>query len=165
MQRLDESDLSRLPEARPRRTPSLIVAVGPCVCAIPVAHVVETMRPLPIAPLAKAAAFVLGVSVIRGAPVPVVDLHAVAGVAPSARIGRFVSLTLGDRRVALAVSHVIGVRELDATNVAQMPPLLRAAPEDVVEAIGMLDAQLLLVLRAGRLLPDDDRPSIAEPSS
>jgi hypothetical protein len=36
-----------------------------------------------------------------------------------------------------------------------MPPLLREAQADVVEAIGVLDAQLLLVLRASRILPEE----------
>jgi purine-binding chemotaxis protein CheW len=50
---------------------------------------------------------------------------------------------------------VIGLRELDAIREEEMPPLLREARADVVEAIGILDAQLLLVLRASRLVPEE----------
>jgi purine-binding chemotaxis protein CheW len=103
--------------------------------------------------MAGVPSFLLGLSVIRGAPVPVVDLVAVVGVGQTDAISRFVSLKLGERRVAVAVGAVMGLRELDAVSVEEMPPLLRDARAEVVEAIGVLDARLLLVLRASRLLP------------
>jgi chemotaxis signal transduction protein len=37
----------------------------------------------------------------------------------------------------------------------EMPPLLREAETDVIDAIGVLDRELLLVLRASRLFPDE----------
>ena len=56
------------------RSPVLIVMAGARACAIPLDYVAETMRPLPIEPVAGTPGFVRGVSVIRGAPTPVVDL-------------------------------------------------------------------------------------------
>jgi purine-binding chemotaxis protein CheW len=137
------------------RSHGLIVAVGSRACAIPLAHVVETMRPLRLEPIAGMPSFVLGLSVIRGAPTPVVDLAAVLGGSHAIAPTRFVVLRLGERVVALAVDRVIGVRELDAMRLQEMPPLLRSASADVIEAIGMLDAQLLVALRATRILADE----------
>jgi purine-binding chemotaxis protein CheW len=94
------------------RIPTLMVTAGSKTWAIPSAHVVETMRPLPIASIAGVPRFLLGLSVIRGAPVPVVDLEAVVGLGLTDTITRFVSLELGDRRIAVAVGAVIGIREL-----------------------------------------------------
>src|ERR1039458_3558579 len=80
-------------------------------CALPLEHVVETMRPLPIGPLAGAPPGVSGLAVIRGAPVPVVDLSRLFSsdvgyieVAPT----RFVTVRVGQRVVALAVDRVEG---------------------------------------------------------
>ncbi len=140
---------------RADRMASLIVTASSKAYAIPIAHVLETMRPLPVEPIADMPAFLLGLSVIRGAPVPVVDLEAVVGVHRTDMITRFVSLGLGERRVALAVGAVIGLRELDRADVTHMPPLLGEARKDVIEAIGVLDAHLLLVLRASWLLPEE----------
>jgi len=100
-------------------------------------------------------AFVLGLSVIRSTPVPVVDLGAAIGAGRTDDFGRLVSIKLGARRVALAVGAVIGLRELDDRRLDEMPPLLHAASADIIDMIGVLDAQLLLVLRATRLLPED----------
>jgi purine-binding chemotaxis protein CheW len=138
-----------------RRVRTLVVTVAGRACALPLVHVEETMRPLPTSSLAGVPQFVLGVAVIRGAPVPVVDLAAVIGAGTSDEVSRFVTLRLGERRVALAVEAVLGLRDLDAARVDQMPPLLRGACAGVVAAIGTLDQELLLVLRSSRIAPDD----------
>jgi purine-binding chemotaxis protein CheW len=137
------------------RGASLLVVAGSRTYAIPIAHVVETMRPLPIETIAGVPSFVLGLSVVRGTPVPVVDLEAVVGAGRARSIARFVALKLGQRSVALAVGAVVGMRELGEARMTEMPPLLREAETDVIDAIGVLDRELLLVLRASRLLPDE----------
>ena len=73
-------------------SPVLVVMVGSRACAFPLHHVAETMRPLPIKPVAGTPGFVCGVSVIRGTPTPVVDLNALLeNCENSPSYGRFVS--------------------------------------------------------------------------
>lgn len=139
-------------------TTSLLCRAGAVLCAIPLGYVVETMRPLPIEPLPGTPPFVRGLSVIRGVPTPVVDASLLLGETPSAAPGRFVTMEVGERPVALAVESVIGVRALSALTFAELPPLARAAAAGVVAAISTLDAELLLVLEAARLLPDGALP-------
>jgi len=135
---------------------ALIVTVGTRACAIPLQYVAETMRPLAIEPISGTPEFVRGVSVIRGAPIPVVDLKMLLenGENNSAG-GRFVTLKVGERRIALAVDGVVGLRKLDSAQIGELPPLLRDVGADLIEAIGTSDAQLLIVLRATRLVPND----------
>jgi purine-binding chemotaxis protein CheW len=133
---------------------NLVVRVQTRLCAVPLMHVVETMRPLPIESIGDMPSFVRGVSIIRGVPTPIVDLGAVLGALGGAA-ERIVTLRLGDRQVALSVDAVLGVRDLDLSALQELPPLLRRASNDVVEAIGTLDEQLLMVLRAGWELPDE----------
>jgi purine-binding chemotaxis protein CheW len=135
------------------RIPSLVFSAGAMACAVPLVHVVEVMRPLPIDPVAGSPPFVLGLSLIRGGPVPVVDLRALMGMGRAHDVARFVSLKLEQRRVALAVEAVEGTCELEASRLGEMPPLLRGARADVVDSIGVVDARLLVVLRASRILP------------
>jgi purine-binding chemotaxis protein CheW len=132
---------------------SLICRVQTRLCALPLEHVVETLRPLPVEPVAGAPPFVLGLAVIRGAPLPVVDSARLLG-AHDARAGRFVTVNAGNRRVALAVDCVLGVRAVAPESLHALPALLHQADTDVIAAIGLLDAELLLVLRSARLLPD-----------
>lgn len=135
---------------------ALLLASGTCVCAIPVQYVVETMRPLPIEPVSGVAVCVRGVAVVRGVPMPVVDLRALRDDGACAEsYGRFVTVRVGTRLAVLAVDHVIGIRQLDAQDLHDVPPLLRDARRDLVDAIGACDAQMLVVLQAMRIVPDD----------
>lgn len=122
-------------------------------CALPLAHVRETMRALPRQPVPGMPPFVLGVSVIRGQVVPVLDLAALLGAGAAAPGARYVTLDLGARQVALAVEEVAGVRTLPAAAMAEVAPLLRTGDAAMVGALGALDAQLLVVLRAAQLVP------------
>ncbi|HSW08807.1 chemotaxis protein CheW [Aquabacterium sp.] len=131
----------------------LICRVQDWRCALPLAQVVETMRVQAIRPLAGAPSFVLGVAVLRGQVVPVVDAAHLLGM-PSGRAERLVSIRVDERVMALAVSEVIGVRALDPGSLQALPPLLGDSSADLISAIGRLDAELLLVLRHARLLPE-----------
>jgi purine-binding chemotaxis protein CheW len=131
----------------------LLVRAGGRLYALPIAHVVEVIRGLPVERIAGAPPHVSGLAVVRGSSVPVVDLGLLAGDRSAA--GRFVSLRVGDRRVALAVDAVLGVRAFDGWLLQELPPLLRDACADLIATIGVLDGELLVALRAGRLVPDD----------
>jgi purine-binding chemotaxis protein CheW len=146
-------------EAAGRGTLAIIARVGARLCAIPLAHARETMRMLPIEPLADAPRFVLGLSIIRDQAVPVVDLAALLG-SEGAR-ARLIALRVGERSVAVAVDAVVGVQRLETETLASVPPLVQVAGAEAIEAMGVLDAQLLVVLRASRLLSDDDWQRLA----
>jgi purine-binding chemotaxis protein CheW len=141
-------------DALSKQSRTLVVGVAGRLCAVPLTHVIEIMRPLSVEPISHAPSFVQGISIIRGIPTPVVDLGALLG-APNGVADRFVTLRVGERQVALGVDSVLGVRELDTSKIGKLPPLLQGASRDVIEAMGMLDEQLLVVLRAGWELPDE----------
>jgi purine-binding chemotaxis protein CheW len=135
----------------------LLFRAGGLLCGLPLAHVVETMRPLAVEAQAGSPEFVLGVTVVRGQPAPVVDVAALLGAEGPATT-RFVALRVGGRPVVLAVDAVVDVRELPIGSMPAPPPLLQSAHHDVVAAMGSLDAELLLVLDEARLLPESVVP-------
>jgi purine-binding chemotaxis protein CheW len=128
----------------------VLARVASRTCAVPLGQVIETMRLLPIHPLADAPPFVRGVTVVRGVAVPVVDMRVLLGE-PPAEPRRMVVVRTGgpgddQRRVALAVDAVTGVAALDPATLAATPPL--------VEALGAVDGQLLVLLRTAHLVDD-----------
>jgi purine-binding chemotaxis protein CheW len=131
----------------------LLLRVCTHICAVSVEQVIETMRPLPVEPLAGMPAAVRGLAIIRGMPVPVLDPAVLTGGAAS-RPTRFVTIRTGERSVALTADAVLGVAALALAGLQELPPLLREADGEAVAAIGTLDTDLLLVLRAARLVPD-----------
>lgn len=135
----------------------LMCRASSSLAAIPLEHVAETMRPLPINQLGGAPPFVLGVSIVRGIPTPVVDLNrlltSTAG-SPASAPRRFVSLRIGQRMTALAVDDVVAVRALPAGALMDIPPLIRDIDSACVASMGALDAQLVLLLAASRVMPE-----------
>jgi purine-binding chemotaxis protein CheW len=134
--------------------PVLVAKIGELTCAIPIALVVETMRPLPVEPLGHGAAYVRGVAIIRGAPVIVIDLAALFAVTSPTAATRFVVVRTGNRQAALMVDAVIAIRNLgtDDGGWRALPPLAAAAAHDVISSIGAIDAELVVVLETARLL-------------
>lgn len=128
----------------------LICRVGGRDCALPIEHVREVMRRCPVERVELAPRFTLGLALIRGESVPVVD----AGMLLTGQAcggARFVLLRVAERRVALAVDEVVGARSLDGSELGRLPPLLTAAAE-MVRAMAVLDGRLVEVLESGRLI-------------
>ena len=142
-------------EAAAGRGKVLISGVRTGLCAIPLTYVIEIMRPLPVEAILGVPSFVLGVAIIRGIPTPVIDLGGILGASNESTGGRFVTVRVGMRQVAIFVNSVLGIHDLDPFTTQELPPLLREASRDVVETIGKLDEQLLMVLREGWKLPDE----------
>jgi purine-binding chemotaxis protein CheW len=140
----------------------LICRVGSKLCGLPLRHVIETMRPLPLERLASMPSFVSGVSLIRGRPTPVLSARELLGSEQTAQPGRYVTLAVAERHVALAVDAVIGLRNVDPAALAALPPLLRTEREQPIGAVGRLDAELLLVLEHGKLLDDAQLAALTE---
>jgi purine-binding chemotaxis protein CheW len=136
----------------------LIFRVGAKVCGVPLERVIETMRPLPIEPLAQMPAFVRGLALIRGCPTAVLDARSLLGSESEQAPGRYVTLDLakGDhvRVVAFAVDAVVGVRRVDQDMLSGLPGLLSESNNVLITQLGALDAELLLLLDHTRLLPD-----------
>ena len=132
---------------------SLICRLRTCLCALPLDGVVETLRPLPIEPIVGAPGYILGLSIIRGAPLPVLDVSHLLSGRPST-LARLIVVKAGERRVAMAVDSVIGIRPIAPDQLRDLPPLLRDAGAEVVSAVGTLDAELFMVLRASRIVPE-----------
>jgi purine-binding chemotaxis protein CheW len=132
----------------------LLCRAGSRVCGLPLANVIETMRPMPLEAIAGMPAFVVGLSVVRGAPTPVVDLPTLLGEDCQAPRARLIAVRIAERTVLLAAHAVLGIRTLDKSSIAASPPLLSHASAAFVSAIGTLDGQLLLILETGRLVPD-----------
>lgn len=141
-------------EAPGREARVVLARAGALICALPVLSVSETMRALPIRPARGGIPFVLGVAVIRGAALPVLDLAAFLGAGAGSG-QRFVVVRAGPRQLALSVDEVLGVSRLEASTLERAPPLLDRALAEHVEGLGALDHHVVVLLRAARLLPDE----------
>ncbi len=142
----------------------LLCRAGGHLCAMPIDRIIETMRVLPIETLSSTAGFVRGMSLIRGAPVPVVELARLFDTSETLP-QRLVTINVGTGIVALLVDAVLGIRLIAADSIKALPPVLRDAAGETVSAIGILDAELLLFLGDLRLISESatTAPHVEEP--
>ena len=132
----------------------LVCRAGAQLCAVPLEHVIEILRMLPIQPVSGGPRYVSGVCIIRGAPVPVVDTGLLVGDRATA-FERLITIRTGSRTIALAAEAVLGIWAVAVEDLDQLPPLLRDAATETIAAIGTLDAELLFVLRTARIIPEE----------
>jgi purine-binding chemotaxis protein CheW len=132
----------------------LVFRAGALLAALPLDDVVETMRPLPVRPLAGTQPFVLGLTILRGQPAPVVDVALLLS-GDTAAASRFVAVTTPRGPVALATGDVIGLRDTAGDAVQQHTGLLGPAPARLVDAVGSLDGEPLFRLRSLAMVPDE----------
>lgn len=109
------------------------------------------MRPLPVRTASGLASAVLGLSVIRGVPLPVVSLSRLLSQ-PDAEESRFVVLRVGDRDCALSVGAVHTIAAVDSATWQEMPRLLTRI--DSAEQIRADDQDLMVSLSMGRLIAE-----------
>ncbi len=140
---------------QPSPNPALLVRVTGALCALPLAEVVETLRPRPVETLENTPDFILGMACIRGAAVPVVLLSALFhGGDRRDPLTRFVTLRVGQRSIALAVESVVGIADLSDHVFDNLPPLLKSVRTEFIQALGTVDAEFLVLLDTARLVPD-----------
>jgi purine-binding chemotaxis protein CheW len=140
----------------------LLVRTHSWSCALQMSDIVETMRTLPVVPFAVGPRFLRGVSVVRGAPLPVINLAVLLGAEDGARGRRFVVLRSGARRFCLEVDEVVGVPHIDLALLEKAPPLLSGVLTEHVERLGVLDGEVLVSLEPARLIPDEVWRSLEE---
>lgn len=139
---------------------ALVFRVQGKLCGLPLSHVIETMRALERTSLAGAPPFVLGMALVRGAPTLVVSASALLGGGEGATARgaipsrRWIALRTSTGAAAvLEVDEVVGVRELPAAELGEVPALLCDA--HAVSTIGALDRELFVVLGGAKQLSEE----------
>lgn len=133
---------------------ALVFRAGPLYCALPLAEVVETMRPLTTRPLAGTPPYVRGLTVLRGAPTPVIDVtRLLTGV--DGEIDRYVAVRAGRGPIACATGPVLGVREIDVAPPEGPAALFTGVSKALIAAVGTVGTEPLLLLHSIAAVPDE----------
>lgn len=67
--------------------------------------------------------------------------------------GRFVTVRISQRVVALAFDTVLGIHNLNAQLTIGLPPLLKNVAGDTISQVSAKDSDLLLFLETSRIFP------------
>jgi purine-binding chemotaxis protein CheW len=133
---------------------SLVFRADTHLAAIGLEHVTEVLRPLPVEPLAGVPPYVQGICVLRGRPVPVVDIGLLLGgerTTGGSWAERFVGVRTGPQTAVLAVDTVVGIRDIPMEHLHDLSSVTGSA---ACAAVGAIGQEPLLLLEAGRVIPD-----------
>jgi len=133
---------------------ALVFRAGPLFCALPLADVIETMRPLSTRPLAGTPPYVRGLTILRGEPSPVIDMTRLL-TGTTAEIDRYVAVRAGRGPMACATGPVLGVQTVHATAPEGPSTMFTGASRSLIAAVGRFGTEPLLVLRSIRTVPDE----------
>lgn len=133
---------------------ALVFRAGPLYCALPLGEVIETMRPLHTRPLAGTPSYVRGLTILRGAPAPVIDMtRLLTGV--EAPVDRYVAVRAGRGPVACATGPVLGVRDIEVEPPEGPAALFTGVSKALIAAVGTVGTEPLLLLHSIAAVPDE----------
>jgi chemotaxis signal transduction protein len=132
----------------------LAIAAGGVACALPAASVAELLAEVAMTPLPLVPPVLLGVVILRRAPLPVLSLARLLGFPQTGRIGGYVVVTSGPSRFVLAVGEIGGLRRGDETLRMLDPTTLIEAgfPGSASLAAAPDIAEAAVAVRGGRFL-------------
>ena len=132
---------------------------GALRCALPLLQVREVMRPLPVKAASGLAPGVLGATVVRGVPLPVISLTRLLHQ-PEEQPRRFVVLRTPGRDCVLAVDAIHSIDRMPAETWQQLPNLLRRV--ESAEQISTEDQDLIVSLSMARILAELPPPEVVQ---
>ena len=115
--------------------------------AVPIAHIAEILKPLPITPVPRAPRVVIGVMTVRGRLVTVFDLRRRLRLpeSPLDQRSRILITDTGDERIGLLVDEVMQVHRLAESEI-EARDVLGGDPDPYIAGIGRPEGALLILL-------------------
>ncbi len=115
--------------------------------AVPIAHIAEILKPLPITPVPRAPRVVIGVMTVRGRLVTVIDLRRRLRLAeaPVDHRSRILITDTGDERIGLLVDEVRQVHRLSEGEI-EPREVLGGDPQPYLAGIGRPAGAILTLL-------------------
>ncbi len=115
--------------------------------AVPIAHIAEILKPLPVTPVPRAPRVVMGVMTVRGRLVTVFDLRRRLRLAeaPLDQKSRILITDTGDERIGLLVDEVMQVHRLAESEI-EPREVLGGDPDPYIAGIGRPEGALLILL-------------------
>jgi purine-binding chemotaxis protein CheW len=133
---------------------ALVFRAGSFYCALPLGEVIETMRPLATRPLAGTPPYVLGLTILRGAPAPVIDMTRLLTGAETT-VDRYVAVRAGRGPIVCATGPVLGVRDVHVEPPEGPAALLAGVSRALIAAVGTVGTEPLLLLHSIAAVPDE----------
>ena len=130
---------------------------------ISIAAVESIIKMQSITQLPQAPIYVKGVTNLRGAVLPVIDLRIRFGLAMQevSRQTRIIIVTMGTLKVGVVVDGVSEVLRVQDESIEGMPPMVSSVNSAFLKGIVRLDDRLIILLELGKVLDFEEQKALA----
>lgn len=168
--RTESSDTSAAARGSAVPAQYLTFALGDEVFAMDIRTVREIIQYGPMTTVPLMPDFVRGVINLRGAVVPVIDLHARFG-RPAAKVGKKTCIVIFDAQrdderveLGLLVDAVSEVIEIDASQIEPPPNFGTAVRRDFIRGMGKVAKRFVIILEPDKAFDVDEMANLCESS-
>ena len=138
--------------------------IGGNTYALDIMRIKGIYNPLPITPVPRAPAFIEGVTELRGAILPVVDMRKrfdAPATLPFNRSVKFVLVAIEKRIVALIVDGVIEVMRIARGDVRAAPPMATGEASPYFSGVLHNKGRIIMIVDLDAILTSSERISLA----
>ena len=131
---------------------------------INIAAVESIIKMQSITQLPQAPHYVKGVTNLRGAVLPVIDLRIRFGLEAEliTRQTRIIIVTMGHLKVGVIVDGVSEVLRVQDESIGPLPPMVSTVNSAFLKGIVRLENRLIILLELGKVLDFDEQQSLAK---
>ena len=130
---------------------------------ISIAAVESIIKMQAITHLPQAPYYVKGVTNLRGAVLPVIDLRLRFGLEPqeNTRQTRIIIVNMGTLKTGMVVDGVSEVLRIQDENIEGLPPMVSSINSAFLKSIVRLEQRLIIMLDLGKVLEVDEQRALA----
>ncbi len=140
----------------------VIFELGNEYFGINIADVESIVKMQAVTALPKAPAFVEGITNLRGAVLPVIDLRKRFGMpeAAATKNSRIVVVVMGDTKVGMVVDGVSEVFSIPEEAIEAVPPMATGVNAAFLSGIAKLEGRLVILLDLSKVLSVEEQQEI-----
>lgn len=139
----------------------VVFTVGGEEFVLDIVNIEQIVSVLPITPVPKTEAFVLGIFNLRGKVVPVISAHKRLVLRADGEPRRIIVINSNDKLVGLLVDNVIELARIQKSQIAPPPPFIGGIDPEYVESIARKKDRLLIILNTKFMV--DAHSGVPEP--
>jgi purine-binding chemotaxis protein CheW len=132
------------------------------IFGIPIAKVVEIVRPQKVFSIPGLPDFLSGVMNVRGSVIPLIDLRRRFGVNPTGKKERIIVTRFGSEKIGFLVDEIREILALSAGEISAPPSFFKGFKAEYITGLGKKDDSIIILLNIDSLLSSEERIQLTE---
>lgn len=135
-----------------------VFTLGDLEYAVDIMRISQIIQPRPIRPVPRAPEYIDGVIELRGAVIPIMDLHRRFGLEPAqiTRATKFIIVRLDHRLIGLIVDQVIGMHRVKHNAIRPTPEWIVGPEAAVFSGVCRREDHLVLLVDLATLISSEE---------